>query len=211
MDSNSRVRESLIDFMRRLSEMAKESAAHASANSDDKRTLEDEAERLISSVESLIKNIEMHEAYVLLMSGDAWEALGPEDQAKLGALGPFDPLGLVDLSSALFAAFRLGGYVLENPIMKRAEKELREAAAAHARHALESTSKKIDDLIVREVSLHWSRHPEKSPEWLASEILEPVNNVIKEEKLRPKPLGIDAIRKRLEAKGIGKRRHTEKS
>lgn len=210
----SDVHKSLRVFMKQLGEMAKESASLPSANSDDRRHLRKDAKLLAHSVKSLIKNIERHEACVLWISNICeatrpkdprdWEAKDPKEKAKLKKLGvklrkigAFDPLGLVDLSSALGAAFFIGLRALNSPIFKRAAEELRAAGAAHARQALEPKSKEIGDLIVKLSGPVLKRNPKWTPNAVASEICAPLNEEVIKKELWKKPLSIGAIRKRI--------------
>jgi hypothetical protein len=85
---DSRVRESLIEFANSLRELAQNLP---SADDDERKTLVEEAEMLAASVTCLIDIIEMHDAYASRMS-DAWQAMRPEDRAKLSPLRPHDPV-----------------------------------------------------------------------------------------------------------------------
>lgn len=150
---SSDVRENLQNFVDRLSERAKQSAADPSISQSDKRILRDDAALLVRSVKSLIRVIDKHDA-LLMWSAEVTQAARPDDEAMqsaLGRLGVSEPAvanGMVDLSSALWAALNLADFVLDNPIMARTAKKLRAANTAHARQALEPKSKEIGDLIV---------------------------------------------------------------
>jgi hypothetical protein len=145
-------RKNLRVFIKQVRGMAKESAGLPSADNDDRRILKKDAKLLISSVESLIKIIESHTAYILWIS-DICEATRPKDQrdweakdpkekaklselgAKLSAVGPFDPGGLVYLSSALIAAFFIGARAFDSPIFRQLEKDTKAALARAGRKA----------------------------------------------------------------------------
>jgi hypothetical protein len=189
MDSlNSRVRANLIDFTKWARELGQESADLPYANDDDRSILADEAERLASAVESLIKTIEMNEALVFWTTG-VLQYARDKDIAKLSVLGPFNPHALIDLSMALTAAWRIGGRSIENPIMKRMQK----ASIAYARQKRQLKSKEIDDVIIRHAKPVWKRQPtaRTSAGKIASEITESVNRDL------PHRLKESAIEKRV--------------
>ena len=215
---NSRVRKSLLDFTKRLTKLAKGTANLPGANEVDRRILRDDAKVLASSVKSLIRNIESHEACVLWISDICeatrprdlrdWEAKDPKDKtklselgAKLSVIGPFDPLGLVDLSSTLLAAYRIGVHAIESPIFKQLEKDAKAARTAWARQAREPRSKMINDLI-REAPC-FKQHPERSPHAIASADCSWVNEKLKARGEEPKKgrsdiIGVSALAKRVD-------------
>lgn len=157
---NSRVRKGLLDFTRQLRKIAKESADLPSADEDDRRILEESAELLDNSAKSLIKIIETHDALVLWAT-DVSQDVRPEDRAKPGVLGPIILNGLVDLSSALSAAFHVGERALESPVFRQLEKDTR---AARARGGREEKSRQDDRKILKLFEPLWAEH---STDWKA--------------------------------------------
>ncbi len=187
---NARLRESLGDFTKWLRELAKKSAAHPYASNDDRRILGDEAELLASSVESLVNIIAAHEAYVLWMA-DVSQAMCPEDKAKLSRttpLPPFSPLGLVDLSGALVAAFRIGVRALESPVIRRMEKETK---AARARKGRTEKSQQLDRDIFRLAQPLLAKYPSWKAPSVAAAIAPSIN------KNRAHPVSDNAIEKKV--------------
>jgi hypothetical protein len=93
------------------------------------------------------------------------EIIGDYDAFHLGKenVGPWNPLGAVDLDGALFAAFLLGGLILQNPIVRRqaeqAQKEAQKASAAHARLTIAVTSRQRNEMIRQEAMQLWAQRP----------------------------------------------------
>jgi hypothetical protein len=171
-----RVREAVTKFVERLRELAEETAGLPSANGEDRTILKDDALRLESSVKSLIRIIETHEDYALWMS-DASQLMRPKDRAKLKRVpGPFDPGGLVDLSSALAAAFRIGELGLDSPIMKQLERDRRGALARAHRSAKSQNRIPVILNLEREIL---ERHPKLNRRGVARRIAESLNHEVR--------------------------------
>jgi len=105
----------LLDFMKRLRERASEEADLPNADGDDRRILEGDEELLQSSMESLTEIIETRDELVA-WTGEVLQAVqsGAEVEPIIAKLPNLKLVnGPVVLKSALWAAFSLGGYVLE--------------------------------------------------------------------------------------------------
>lgn len=201
--SNSTFAENLLDFMRRLRERAAKEATLPNADANDREILAGDTERLENSVKSLIKVIETHDR-LAAWTCEVSQAVRSSDKAKLdlvvGRLTEFRPIlnGLVDLKSALWSAFSLGGYVLENPIVKR---EAKKAFTDMGRQAREQTSKMIDELIVQAPC--WKQHPGRTPNAVARADHRWINEQLAARGLKPKKaradiIGISALAKRVD-------------
>jgi hypothetical protein len=170
-----RVRESVMDFTSWLKKLAQDTATLPSANDDEKINLREDADQLARAVDSLIKKLDVYDALHMSMRWDGHQMLLTGD---FTSWGPYDPLGLVDLSMALASAFHLGSRVIDNPIMKRRLEDLQKAAkkasVAHARQQKESKSKEYDVAILECAKSLWARRPSlrKSAGATASAILE---------------------------------------
>jgi len=166
------VRESLNNFTQSLRELVRDSSG---LSEDERVMLGQEVERLGNSIDSLIKIVTEYNA--LAIGGVASE--------------PFNPLGLVDLSSALAAVEHVAIRVFLSPITQRLEQEVSDARAAHARKARALVSKTLDRDILDYVKPLWEKHPTWKAGRLAAEFAESFN------KDRISPLTDNAIEKRV--------------
>jgi hypothetical protein len=145
-------REAIIASFDDIAQLARDIAQHPDIGRN-KITLEREIDLFATALQAIIEIIDHHSA-LIIWTAKFSEHFPPKAVAGLSKLGPYDPDGLVRLSSALSAAFSIGGHVMDNPIMKRhlkrLEEETRRAQTAHGRQARLRASKAHDAVIERE-------------------------------------------------------------
>jgi len=187
-------RDAIRESLSEIAKLAQEVARHPDAL-DDVQVLEREAELLTASVNSLVQIIDQHEALTIWTS-TYFSELSAESAAALSKLGPYDPGGLVDLSTALSSAFSIGGRVIDDPSRKRrferALASMRQAQTASARRARQMKSQQLDIMIVSEAERIIAEQPSLGNAKIAGAIAAKWKETKSEERL-----DASAIEKRL--------------
>jgi hypothetical protein len=153
--------------------------------------LEREITLFETSIRRLSKILDQHTALAVFLAKFA-NCLPGQALADLNKLGAVDPNGFVDLSSALSAAFTLGGHVIDNPVMRQHLRELeakaRRAQTASARNSRLQRSEIYDAIILNEVEQIRTKNPRiglpKMAESIAATKMVPLKASAIEKRLR---------------------------
>lgn len=140
---NVHARKQLRDFAKFLEDAARKALPHAN-NEKNRVTLSDAANLLAKgdgSVENLIAIVEAYECVMLWLT-EAWNDLRPEDHARLN-FGPFIPNGLIDVSSVLWAATKIGDLAIRTREMRQPLDAMRKAQTAPATEELRTNSQRV--------------------------------------------------------------------
>ncbi|MGA7713735.1 MAG: hypothetical protein WCA81_17710 [Rhizomicrobium sp.] len=181
--------QALLDFIKMIEETSAEVSVLPDVTVEQKNALKKDADRLRELASDLRIIIEDYETLLVHES-----TLPPQFQCT--KLRPGLLHGLVALQSGLSTAFRIGGRVIENPVMKAIQDTKKKKQTASARKARSQPRENAAAVIWELANEYWTRHPKQKSDYArTAQIITPeVNKRLSD---RDTPYKEDTIRRYL--------------